>query len=312
MRYVTNCLVFALFASVGCSSASSEATGDTGQASLGTPGGAYDQADHACNVVLRDIDVPENRGGLETTCDSSHCYLVFEGDLDVSAAAVKDGSRIYVHYQIGGDPTWYDVAAQTTTTGAGEGAQRYSFKIDQHTPLFDQPWPTIQVIPFLITTSNIRLWDHNASDGNTTLDDATRNYHADASVCPAPVPAGNATIHFAQGWTDSVEGTLAQNGKLAIDYDLNRMPQCFSATEDGLPAWNTEAYLRFSPGNQTAQGSVRGTRDPSTLVWSNALFTTDIPADATSVAIWFETSGDGCAVSWDSRYGQNYVYSIGN
>ncbi|MGH7327790.1 MAG: DUF6209 family protein [Polyangiaceae bacterium] len=43
---------------------------------------------------------------------------------------------------------------------------------------------------------------------------------------------------------------------------------------------------------------------------SGSSLTSDIPSDATSVALWFETSGDGCATSWDSDYGQNYVYSI--
>ena len=317
MSYARFGAIYAGFAIVGltaCSAANDESIDSSRAASLGTPGIA-NAADTSCNVVLRDIAVPENRGGVETNCTGSGgsftCWVVFEGDVDVSTAAVSETDTPFVLYQSGSDPTWYQSAAATKVDGAGRGMQRYHFSLTHHTALQDQIYPTIQVIPFLQTIAGTRLFDHNTSSGNTVLDASNGwSFTSDASTCYAPPPNAVATVWFNTGWSETTAGVFAQGGKLDVEYDLNRMPQCFHASTDGVPAWNTEAYALFSPGNRLVHASVRGSYDATADKWSNQPFDTDIPSDATSVALWFETSGDGCTTSWDSDYGQNYVYSI--
>lgn len=317
MSYARSRLIFAGFvmvASSACSAGSEEAIDSSRAASLGVPG-VPNAPDTQCNVVLRDIAVPENRGGVETNCTGASgaltCWVVFEGDLDVSSAAVTESDAPFVFYQSGTDPSWYQSAAATKVDGAGKGMQRYHFSLTHHTALQDEVYPTIQVIPFLQTTLGTRLFDHNTSSGNTVLDaENDWSFTANASTCDAPPPNAVATVWFNTGWTETTAGVFAQSGKLDVEYDLNRMPQCLHVWTDGVPAWNTEAYARFSPGNQLVHASVRGSYDATKDTWSNQAFDTDIPSDATSVALWFETSGDGCATSWDSDYGQNYVYSI--
>jgi sensor domain CHASE-containing protein len=112
------------------------------------------------------------------------------------------------------------------------------------------------------------------------------------------------------GWTDSLSGSLVAGGKLTVDYDLARQPQCESSTYNGLPAWNTEAYVRFEPDGVTWSKSVRGAQDAQGR-WSRELFTLDVPADATRVSMWFETSGVHCATSWDSNWGSNWSFPVG-
>jgi hypothetical protein len=108
-----------------------------------------------------------------------------------------------------------------------------------------------------------------------------------------------------------MSGALTAGGKLVVDYDLARMPQCEGVTTDGVSAWNTQAYAYFEPGGELIQGTVKGPYDAAAGAWQSQTFATDIPYDARSVALWFETSGDGCTTGWDSVFGQNYDYPVG-
>lgn len=317
MSYASSARVFGCFlalALAACSSSNDEPVGSAENASLGTPGVA-NAADTSCNVVLRDVTFPKNRGGVETNCTGSNgastCWVVWEGDLDTSWQAMTEGDTPYVLYQSGADPNWYASAAATKTEGAGVGQQRWHFSLTHHTALQDGTYPSIQVIPFLQTVTGTRLFDHNTASGNTVLDASNQwSFTGSSNVCPATPPDQVGTIYFNVGWTETSAGILKRGGKLDVEYDLNRMPQCFHAWTDGVPAWNTEAYARFSPSGTLVHGSVKGSYDATTDTWSHQTFEADVPTDADSVALWFLTSGDGCASSWDSDYGQNYVYSI--
>jgi Family of unknown function (DUF6209) len=299
---------------LGCSAPAAEKTGQSTSAVLGTPGVA-DAADHGCNIVLRDVAAPMNGGGYDTNCVDnagvSSCWVIFNGDLDVSAEAVSEGDLPYVYYQSGSDPTWYSVPAYETS-GGGVGMERFSFSLVTNTEIQGQPFGAIEVIPYLQTVVGTRLFDHNEYAGNYELDsDDGWAIHPDGSTCYDPPPPATGTISFQTGWTQSMSGALNGGGKLVVDYDLGRMPQCEGVTTDGVSAWNTQAYAYFQPGGELLQGSVKGFYDSVTSSWESQTFATDIPYEATSVAIWFETSGDGCATTWDSDYGQNYNYAIG-
>jgi hypothetical protein len=236
--------------------------------------------------------------------------VVFSGHVDISSEAVNEGDQPYVLYQSGADPTWYSVPT-LPATGAGTGFERYSFELTENTGVVGQDLPTIQLIPYLITVAGTHLYDHNVSVGNYQLDASDSwNIQYDGDYCYEPPPPATATIDFATGWTDSVTGTFMQGGKLVVDYDLARMPQCEGETTDGVEAWATTAYARYLPNGEMQSAAVNGPFDQATNRWTSLVFERDIPTDATSVELWFETSGEGCTTGWDSDYGQNYVFSV--
>jgi hypothetical protein len=274
-----------------------ETVGKTAAAQLGSPG-VPDAADTSCNIDLRDVGIGSD--GVA-------------GDLDISSEALLEGDVPYVLYQSGSDPTWYSADA-LPATGAGTGYQRYQFTLTQIAPSPDagDAYPTIQLIPYLITTAGTHLFDHNVSaDQNYVLDAANQwSIHYDGDYCVEPSPPGTATVVFNTGWTETTYGTFVQGGKLDVSYALARLPQCEGETTDGVEAWATTAYAYFLPGGETLSGAVNGSFDAAAGTWMSLLFERNIPTNATSVQLWFETSGDGCQTSWDSDYGQNYRYSV--
>jgi hypothetical protein len=123
--------------------------------------------------------------------------------------------------------------------------------------------------------------------------------------------APEATLHFGSGWTTVQDGAIVQGGTLVVAYDLDRLTTC-RGTHNGYPAWDTFAFARFEPGGQTVQASVREFETvfgvPTNVVHPlPAHF--QVPADATSVQVWFESVGIGCW-AWDSNQDQNYRFDV--
>ena len=281
-----------------CGSAGGDAAvGQSAAAQLGSPA-IPNAADTSCNIDLRDVGIGSS--GVA-------------GDLDISSEALLEGDQPYVLYQSGSDPTWYSASA-IPATGAGTGFQRYEFTLTQNAPSPDagNAYPTIQLIPYLITTAGTHLFDHNVyADQNYVLDAANEwSIHYNGDYCYEPPPPGTATVVFNTGWTQTTYGSFVQGGKLDVSYALARMPGCEGETTDGVEAWATTAYAYFLPGGETLPGVVSGPFDATAGTWTSLLFERDIPSDATSVQLWFETSGEGCQTSWDSDFGQNYRYSV--
>jgi hypothetical protein len=274
-----------------------------------TPGGG-DAADHACNVVLREVHIASNRGAVEQDCPSggAPCFVVVRGTVDVANAEVEASAYPMLLWRAGDGP--WNVTRVPTVAGGTLGYEQHQFAIDA----FDasQPWPTVQLIPFLTDGSGARLFDHNhianPLDSYALDPDAQLAQVEDASVCAGAAPHGLATVRFSTGWTDALTGALVPEGKLTVDYDLAREPQCEASTYNGLPAWNTEAFVRFDPSGALFQKSVVGAQDAQG--WHPELFTVDVPAGATRAELWFHSSGAHCLESWDSNYGANWTFDV--
>jgi hypothetical protein len=304
-----------LLALVAACAASSSAPGDravsTDQPLLGNADGS-DGADRACNVVLREVHINQNRGGYEESCPGggSSCWIVVRGTIDVANAAIQQGAIPMLLWQ-SGSGAW-SAAPAPAVAGGVLGYERHEFALEQGTIDPNQPWPALHVIPYLANVGG-RLFDHNRLPGplDSYALDASDQWSVadDESTCPGGWPQGLATASFQTGWTDSLSGTLVQGGKLTINYDLARTPGCESSTYNGLPAWNTEAYLRFDPDGPVRAKSVRGLQDAQGA-WHEELFTVDVPADATRAEVWFETSGEYCATTWDSNWGKNWSFDV--
>ena len=328
MRTATFIVLIAL--SAGCGGGDLDiATGDDEETFSEAPllgADGKDAADRGCNVVLREIGRrPNNTGGYETACTASGgCFYVWGGTLDVSAQAVAEGAKPYVLYQSGSSPSWIQVTP-SAAAGAPQGFKRYTFKLKKGTVSAGASTTSlmntrIQVSPFLRTATRARLFDHNRVAGDFdvyALSSANGwSVRNDPAVCPPPAPpvANRATVQFLGGWRQAQHGALVGGGKLVVEYDLGRLPDC-RGTHNGYPAWDTRAFVRFSPGGQLVDGTVRGFDTTGGTPHGDGLpvpFETAIPAGATRAEVWFQNftgAGSSC-VGWDSNNGQNYGFEV--
>jgi hypothetical protein len=289
-----------------------------------------DAADHACNVVLRTADRIDN--GMGGYVDNAGSY-VWEGAIDISAAADAEGLVPSMLYHHGSDPTWYEVTAtRDDAHAAPTGFARFHFRIDSHLPGPSLSGTSltssrVDLIP-LLHVGDARLFDHNRMRGDfDTYLIAWSSFFRitdDAAACPAGsapgtppatpppgAPAPQADVWFAANGAPTQTTNIIQGGQLTVHYAIERLAAC-RATHNGYPAWDELAHARFLPGGETAQASVRvfDTQYGTPIGPGHSLPTTfAVPAGATSVELWFENFGIGCQ-AWDSQSGANYRFEV--
>ena len=275
-----------------------------------------DRADRACGVVLRQVAPSLVNGQQEQACAGGKCWLVWAGTFDVSSPLAGAGTSAAVLYQGAADAVWREAAAQAVA-GAQLGMQRYAFRlaaqtIDAKSTAASLGAARVQIAPFLKAADGARIFDHNRAPGdfdNSAL--AAGNSFAiadDAFVCTDFAPH-QGTLTFRTGFTQEQRGALVPGGELIVDYDLYRLPGCLQSTYNGVPAWETLAFVRFLPGGQLVQGPLRDAQDASGA-WRHKLLRTNVPLDATEAQLWFLNSGETCVASWDSNFGDNYRFAI--
>lgn len=277
-----------------------------------------DEADQSCRIVLRTIRRPQLDPDhrYETECIDGLCSYVWAGQVELDAKLSV--ARVGLLYRLRGDTTWWQVDGTLASANA-PGYARYDVRISEH--LFG-PSATaaelsaarIDLIPFFERADGTRVFDHNRVAGafdNYELDEMGYFLLQDDNTVCKPV---SGRISFAGNWDEYLTGELHQGGYLVVDYDLSRLPQC-RGTHNGYPAWDTIAYVRFSPGGELVSGSVRTFQTnhgvPMNVAERRELQVA-IPAGATSAAIWFKNesgAGNFCE-TWDSNLGANYSYAI--
>ncbi|MET8152891.1 DUF6209 family protein [Actinoplanes sp. NPDC049668] len=131
-----------------------------------------------------------------------------------------------------------------------------------------------------------------------------------AALLPAaPASAAAATapvIRFSPDWNTTVEGVVAANAPVLVEYDPARLPTC-RAQYAGGDAWSIGVEFRIDGG------AVQ--RRPVTELDANR-HQVPVPASlplgagARELELWF-VSGDraGCR-EYDSRYGANYRFAV--
>jgi hypothetical protein len=285
---------------VGC--VTSSTSEDTAQAPLVGIDGSHDQADHGCHVVLRDLARAGNGLGGYATSGSS---WIWSGTVELSTETAAAGLVPTVMYQSGSDPAWHEATAVASGQAATVGFARFTISIDQGLPGPGMSGTSlanskIQVVPFVRLPEGGRLFDHNRHPGD--LDNYVMNagdglaIASDGSVCAPPAGPQRARLVFAADFTQRREGVIVPGGQVAIAYDVARLSGC-AQTQGGTPRWDLTAHVRFAPGGQQVDVSVR-----------DGAPTVSVPSDARQAALWFEaTSVSGCH-QWDSNFGTNYVF----
>lgn len=147
---------------------------------------------------------------------------------------------------------------------------------------------------------DLSIWFHSSDEYGCSSWDSNygQNYHFAVQSPP--------TLHFKAGGPESLAGTLQSGQPLAVDYDLNRLTTCRS-TYQGYQAWSISVHYRFDGGPVTT-AALTQPADYNRLGPLTAVLAA--PAGAHTVEMWFENNdAQGCQ-AWDSRYGQNYSYTL--
>lgn len=280
----------------------------------------FDEADRSCALVAREIRRPAGpTGGPETSCATGPCYFVWRGTFDVVEARLVAGVVPKVLFRASSQPGWYEVPA-TATTGAPAGMRRFAFALSDKTfaegmSLTSLSRAVLDVWPVLVHTTASPVRRVFAGWQPVVLQSGNGWSLADDPARCAPVAPSRAVLRFRGGSAgEQQQGLLLPGGKLSIEYDLSRLPNC-RGTHNGHPAWDMRAFVRFVPGGEILDGTVRGLRAPNGVPTNDAYavpFEVDVPRDATGAEVWFKNftgAGSSC-VQWDSRFGQNYVYPV--
>jgi hypothetical protein len=126
-----------------------------------------------------------------------------------------------------------------------------------------------------------------------------------------------AVIQFLKDWREFQHGVIERTGRLKVEYDMQRLPHCFT-TWRGAEFGDITAYVRFHPRGEIVNGTVvapvRDQEDPPGMVVGHvaAPFETTVPDDATQAEMWFHNfyqTSTRCD-AWDSRFGGNYWFDI--
>ncbi|MEN9809739.1 MAG: hypothetical protein RLZZ488_1306 [Pseudomonadota bacterium] len=277
-----------------------------------------DSADHSCQIVLRQAELKRDSNGQpQTETDASGVtWYVFESTVDVAIAPLSTGTSVYLLYRNSEDPLWH-VAPGLTIEGAPKGMQRLSFRIHEGTlPAASGPsaLPSsskkLHIIPFLQTADGRRIFDHNSSlstSDSLVIDSSNKwSINTPPTLCPS-AGRGSGTLRFLGNWTMDQRGLPQPGHSLVVEYDLARLPQCHSSSYNGLPAWQTDASIRFFPNGEEYSASLNSLQNGK-MVATPARF--EIPAEATHAQVWFKTRGRNCEAVWDSNYGRNYEFSL--
>jgi hypothetical protein len=317
-------LPIALLPACSAAPADDAATRSTSAARLPavSPAVAGDSADTACQVVLRHTDIDfESSLGPQTDCSSGTCWVVITVTFDVAMSQSLAQSDAYVFYQGEGSTAWQQSPAAEPVFGCDElpdgpcapiGFRRYQVVLRADTFTNGPGDTTVSLVPFLAPYSGGRIFDHNrvADPVGSYVLDTQDNWTItdDAAACPGPPPTARLTATFATGWQNSSTGGLAGGGKLDVAYDIYRMPQTLGCSTDGVYAFATVGSVQFEPGGQVLSELLSGPLDAVTSQFESVPLEFDVPLGTTSAALWFYTSSDCGGATWDSDFGQNYVF----
>jgi hypothetical protein len=112
-------------------------------------------------------------------------------------------------------------------------------------------------------------------------------------------------IRLGADWTESTTGNLVAGSAVRIDYALDRLTDCRGST-NGSEVWGVSGYASFDGRAPVTFGLSRldgGVVKP-------VVAELDIPANATSVEMWFAVNNRWGCIAYDSNLGGNYTFEI--
>lgn len=142
---------------------------------------------------------------------------------------------------------------------------------------------------------------------STTLLGCSSDTSSVASGDEQDVTSNAATLKLTADSRTELVGSPTAGKGLAVEYALERLPQCRGNVGGGGPAWNVTGFYSengspakmFEVSKLSDDGKDRVAK-PGRIV----------PSEGGDLAIWFQvTSGFGCS-EYDSSFGQNYHFTV--
>ena len=122
-----------------------------------------------------------------------------------------------------------------------------------------------------------------------------------------------AFLRFLAGWRETQEGEIRSGGTLVIEYDPERLSNCHTKWR-GADIWSITAHIRFHPCARLYEEAVLEPVIEGGMTVAHRLKPVQItvPGDTRQLELWFHTSyqlSSSCE-AWDSRFGQNYWFTV--
>ena len=108
-------------------------------------------------------------------------------------------------------------------------------------------------------------------------------------------------IVFSKDWKETLHGTLEPGDEVRIEYDASRLPN--RDTRYGKRAWNIFAEVQYSEEGRVHSVLLEGP-DENDIMRTTLM----IPENATTFIIWFKHHGYYNGYSYDSNFGENYIF----
>jgi Family of unknown function (DUF6209) len=287
-----------------------------------------DLSDHNCSVVL--LQVSRQSNGTGGYIDDGSSWIWF-GQIDVSTDIIENGNIPKVAFHSGSLNDWHESDCHKIP-GASNGFQRFEFELDSYLPgpgmggtAITQS--VIELIPFISMSNGDRLFDHNRNNGefDNYLLSVDNNWSLANSgdLCSKTIIEQpfkyedtllTGSLSFGDDMSKQITGKLIEGNRIEINYALERLPNC-RGTHNGYPAWDTRVFVKFLPGQEMTEGSVRDFVNNMGLPTNESFsipVSFDIPLGTESVEIWFSNTSLGgySCQEWDSNLGENYKFDV--
>lgn len=122
-----------------------------------------------------------------------------------------------------------------------------------------------------------------------------------------------ALLQFLPNWETIQRGQIQAGERLVIEYDMKRLP--VQREVRGAIVGDITVYVKFHPKGQVFKGSVvekvrtEEPRDGRVIALRPSPYEVTVPVNASHAEIWFYGIG-WFYETWDSRYGENYWFSV--
>ena len=238
---------------------------------------ATDAADQQCRVILRDAADGLVDFDVATSLGAGGGMML---RADGGAWSSLDGLAI------AGAPGWY----QRWRVRLPDGASR------------------VELVPYAAHPDGGRLFDHNrlAGDLDNYALSAPFAYADDGACLDHAQP--RATLGFNADYSTTQRGELVRGGHLTVEYALARLSQCRS-THNGYRFWSLDASVKAFPSGVVSMGTVVASNGPTVYA---VPFEAEIPDGTEHVELWFHNYSPGECDAWDSDYGRNYSFAVGD
>lgn len=251
----------------------------------------------ACDAEPHPIELRQ-ADALPDGLEPAHLEFTADWQILASGGPLVAGNDVEVAYAVdrltacrgdqNGKPAWSITGYHKLADGPVG-----SFEAGGHSPSSGTQPPIFT----LADSGDLALWFHNTSVWGCSAYDSNygANWHAQVG----------ASLSFKTGWIIETLGAARAGAPLVVAYDPARLPDC-RGTKYGYDAWNIRVHARFDGGPITTAMLTK--QEGTAQVPTPAVLA--VPEGAAEVELWFENQDYYGCKAWDSRFGDNYAFTL--